>query len=333
MEKEGTTYRALVARELENGDFVREIKALTLADLPDDEVLIKVHYSSLNYKDALSASGNRGVTRRYPHVPGIDAVGVVVSSPSASFRPGDRVIASGFDLGMNHGGGFAEYLTAPKEWLVPLPEEMRFEECMSWGTAGFTAAQCVAKLLENGALPQKGKILVTGASGGVGSVAVAILAKLGFEVTAVTGKDAGKFLLGLGASEILNREEFVQENNKLLLKEKWAGAVDTVGGKYLETVIKGSCYGSTVTCCGNAASADLQLTVYPFILRAVSLTGIDSAKCPVPVRTELWKKMAGEWALDQLADLATVITLDELDKKIGEMLAAKVKGRVVVKMV
>lgn len=333
MGKGKATYRAMVVWEKEKDKFVCEVKRLDLGRFPDDEVLIKVHYSSLNYKDALSASGNRGVTRRYPHVPGIDAVGVIERSPSSVWKRGERVIVSGFDLGMNHDGGFAEYLSAPKEWLVPLPREMSFEESMGWGTAGFTAAQCVAKLLENGVSPQKGKILVTGASGGVGSVSVAILAKLGFEVVAVTGKDAGRYLQGLGAAEVLTRESFLQDNSKLLLQEQWAGVVDTVGGEYLETAIRQGMYGATVTCCGNAASADLHLSVYPFILRGVTLVGIDSAKCPVLRRTELWQKMAGEWALDQLADLVTVITLNELEENIGKILAGKVTGRVVVRMI
>ncbi len=332
MKKEGPFYRALLVREIEKDHFVRELTAMRMAELPKSEILVKVYCSSLNYKDALSATGNRGVTRRYPHIPGIDAVGVVERSPDPSYKPGDKVIVSGFDMGMNHAGGFAEYLTAPAEWLVPLPEGMGFEECMAWGTAGFTAVQSVARLLENGVSPQNGKVLVTGASGGVGSIAVAILAKLGFKVTAVTGKAAKEFLFNLGASEIVTREDFLQPNKKLLLQEKWAGVVDTVGGEYLETAIKESCYGATVTCCGNAVSADLHLTVYPFILRGVTLAGIDSAQCPVDRRRRLWQKMAGEWRLDQLADLATVITLDELDSKIDDILAAKVKGRIVVNM-
>lgn len=327
------TYRALLVWEEEKDTFLRAVKELDFAQLPDDEVLVKVHYSSLNYKDALSASGHRGVTRKYPHVPGIDAVGVVEKSPGSQFRRGDRVIVSGFDMGMNHAGGFAEFLTAPEEWLVRLPEGMSDYESMVWGTAGFTAAQCVARLLEHGVSPQSGKILVTGATGGVGSVTIAILAKLGFEVTAVTGKHADDFLRHLGVTEILPRDEFLDSTSKLLLKEKWAGVVDTVGGGYLETAIRQSRYGSTVTCCGNAASANLHLSVYPFILRGVSLVGIDSARCPLVRRAELWEKIANEWALDKLADLATVITLDELEEKITKILAGGVTGRIVVKMV
>ncbi|MBU0945953.1 MAG: YhdH/YhfP family quinone oxidoreductase [Proteobacteria bacterium] len=333
MAEKRSTYRALVVRERGKGSFVGQVETLNFAQLADDEVLIKVCYSSLNYKDALSAAGNRGVTRRYPHVPGIDAVGVVEKSAGGAWRPGERVIVSGFDLGMNHDGGFAEYLTAPEEWLLSLPAGMNFEESMSWGTAGFTAAQCVAKLLENGATPQRGRIVVTGASGGVGSFSVALLAKLGFEVVAVSGKDEGHFLVDLGAVEVLTREAFLEASGKPLLQEKWAGAVDTVGGGYLETAIRQCSYGSTVTCCGNAASADLHLSVYPFILRGVTLAGIDSARCPVSRRTALWQKMAGEWALDQLADLVTVITLDELGENFGKILAGMIRGRVVVKMV
>jgi len=316
-------YRALVVSEEGKGNFVRDVKMLSLTDLPRDEVLVKVHYSSLNYKDALSASGNRGVTRRYPHVPGIDAAGVVERSNSEVLRPGDKVIVSGFDLGMNHAGGFAEYLTAPVEWIVPLPAGMSLRESMIWGTAGFTAAQCVGRLTQLGVHPDKGRVVVTGASGGVGSFAVAILAKLGFKVAAVTGKKADQFLLELGATEVLPREEFAQDNRKLLLQEKWAGGVDTVGGRFLETVIRECMYGA----------ADLNLSVYPFILRGVTLAGIDSAQCPAADRTSLWQKMASEWALKGLADLATVITLDGLEKYITQILAGRVKGRIVVKMI
>lgn len=324
------SYKAYVVREIEKGVFKGEIEELATVDLPEGEVLVKVEYSSLNYKDALSANGNRGVTRRYPHVPGIDAAGVVVQSESRQFIKGDRVVASCFDLGMNHPGGFAEYIRVPAGWIVKLSDQLSTRESMIYGTGGFTAGRCVSFLLDQGVSPEKGPVLVTGATGGVGSMAVAILAKIGFEVVAVSGKKENKFLESLGASQVLERDAFSKSSSRLLLKEKWAGVVDTVGGPCLEAAIKQTKYDGIVTACGNAGGAELNLTVYPFILRGVRLVGVDSAQCGGEPRQKVWDKLAGDWKLNMLEEMAQVISLDELDEAISAMLAGKSKGRKVV---
>ena len=327
------SYRALVVEEKPPGTFVNNVRARTTADLPPGELLIRVHYSSLNYKDALSASGNRGVTRQYPHVPGIDAAGTVEESGSSDFKPGDRVIASGFDLGMNNPGGFGQYIRIPAAWAIPCPEILSLRESMIYGTAGFTAAQSVERLRNHPVLPQHGKILVTGATGGVGSMAVAIMAKLGYRVTAVSGKtEAAGFLAGLGAVEIFTREQAADTTGRLLLKEKWAGVIDTVGGTILTTAIKSTQYGGAVTCCGNVASPELSLSVYPFILRGISLLGIDSAKCPRHIRQNIWQKLAGDWRINDLDSLVVECRLSELPENIEKMLQGRLTGRVLINL-
>jgi putative YhdH/YhfP family quinone oxidoreductase len=326
-------YRCFVVREQSKGEFVGSVEEKDTEELPPSELLIRVHYSSLNYKDALSATGNRGVTRRYPHTPGIDAAGVVEESTVASFHPGDQVVVSGYDLGMNHPGGFAEYVRVPAAWAVRLPAGLTLKQSMMLGTAGFTAGRCVEMLVRQGCVPGEGDILVTGATGGVGSTSVAMLAKLGFAVTALTGKIEPAFLLGLGAREVLARGEFVRSRKKMLLPERWAGVVDTVGGEYLETAIKETRYDGVVTSCGNAASGDLALTVYPFIIRGVRLIGIDSARCSLAVRERIWQLLAIEYRFSQLDHLASVITLEQLDGAIQRMLAGSLRGRVVVQLI
>jgi putative YhdH/YhfP family quinone oxidoreductase len=322
-----------VVREQNRGEFTRSVEERDIQELPAGEVLVRVHYSSLNYKDALSASGNRGVTRRYPHTPGIDASGVVEVSTVSAFQPGDQVIVSGYDLGMNHPGGFAEYVRVPASWVVKLPPGLSLQQSMMLGTAGFTAGRCVDMLLQQGCVPGDGEILVTGATGGVGSISVAILAQLGFAVTALTGKNEPAFLLGLGARAVLARDEFVRSRNKMLLPEKWAGVVDTVGGQYLETAIKETRYDGVVTSCGNAASGDLALTVYPFIIRGIRLIGIDSARCSLSVRERIWQQLATEHQCVQLDHLVSVITLEELDEAIQRMLAGSLRGRMLVRLI
>jgi putative YhdH/YhfP family quinone oxidoreductase len=322
-----------VVREQNKGEFTRSVEVQDIQKLSAGEVLVRVHYSSLNYKDALSASGNRGVTRRYPHTPGIDAAGVVEESTVSAFQPGDQVIVSGYDLGMNHSGGFAEYVRVPAAWVVRLPQGLSLQQSMMLGTAGFTAGRCVDMLLRQGCVPGDGEILVTGATGGVGSISVAILAQLGFAVTALTGKNEPAFLLGLGARAVLARDEFVRSRNKMLLPEKWAGVVDTVGGQYLETAIKETRYDGVVTSCGNAASGDLALTVYPFIIRGVRLIGIDSARCSLSVRERIWQQLATEHKCSQLDHLVSVITLEGLDEAIQRMLAGSLRGRMLVRLI
>lgn len=326
-------YRSFVVREQHRGEFTRSVEERETQDLPPGELLVRVHYSSLNYKDALSASGNRGVTRRYPHTPGIDAAGVVEASTVSAFQPGDQVIVSGYDLGMSHPGGFAEYVRVPAAWAVRLPQGLTLKQSMMLGTAGFTAGRCVEMLVQQGCVPGAGDILVTGATGGVGSISVAILARLGFAVTALTGKNETAFLQDLGAHAVLARDGFLRSRQKMLLPEKWAGVVDTVGGEYLETAIKETRYDGVVTSCGNAASAALALTVYPFIIRGVRLIGIDSARCPMAVRERIWQLLATEYRFSQLEHLAAVITLEQLDEAIRRMLAGSLRGRMLVRMI
>jgi putative YhdH/YhfP family quinone oxidoreductase len=323
-------YKALVVRQ-EEDRYVRSVENRTLADLPENEVLIQVHYSSLNYKDALSASGNRGVTRRYPHTPGIDAAGVVVESSVSHVPAGSEVICTGYDLGMNTPGGFGRYIRVPSGWVLPRPEGLSLHETMQLGTAGFTAAQCVERLMHFGVRPDQGPVLVTGATGGVGATAVALLSKAGFTVTGVTGKEhEHSFLKALGCSAILNRKQALGRVSAAMLRERWAGVVDTVGGDILASAIKATQYEGVVACCGNAASGDLCMTVYPFILRGVSLVGIDSANCPLGRRAAIWERLSTDWKIELPENFCTTITLDQLDNAIEDMLAGRVRGRLVI---
>ena len=330
---QNNSYNALVVEETSPNSFTREIKSKNISDLPAGDLLIRVHYSSLNYKDALSASGNRGVTRHYPHVPGIDGAGVVEESTSTEFKPGDKVVITGFDLGMNTSGGYGQYIRIPAEWAIHCPDNLTLRESMIYGTAGFTAAQSVNKLINHPVLPEQGKILISGATGGVGSIAVSIMAKLGYSITAVSGKpEAKEFLTNIGATEIISRQQAADSSGKLLLKEKWAGVIDTVGGEILVTSIKSTAYGGIITCCGNVASPELPLSVYPFILRGVSLLGIDSAKCPIHIRQKIWQKLAGEWKIENLDSLVTECKLPELSGIIEKMLHGQQTGRVIVNL-
>ncbi|MGB2691070.1 MAG: YhdH/YhfP family quinone oxidoreductase [Thermodesulfobacteriota bacterium] len=327
------TYRAYVVDETAENLFERSIKDRSINDLPEGDVLIKVHYSSLNYKDALSATGNRGVTRKFPHTPGVDAAGVVEESSDSRFTPGQEVIVHGYDLGCNTWGGFGEYIRVPADWVVSLPKGLSTRESMIYGTAGYTAAYSVLKLEQYGIRPEMGEVLVTGATGGVGSVAVAVLAKIGYQVVASTGKtDQEQFLLNLGAKEVISREDSQDQSGKPLLRGRWAGVVDTVGGEILATAIKTTNPHGVVTCCGNVASADLPINVYPFILRGVSLVGIDSQDSVMELRQEIWNRISTDWKVDQLETLTTEITLEDLDSNIELILEGKQKGRVLVNL-
>lgn len=327
-------FRALWVEETDTGGFTRRVILRSTGDLPDGEVLVRVQYSSLNYKDALSASGNRGVTRRYPHTPGIDAAGVVEASSSPAFQPGDRVIAAAAgELGVSWPGGFGEYLRAQAEWLVALPGGLSARESMVYGTAGFTAAMCVNRLAVEGLRPDSGPVLVTGASGGVGSIAAAILAKLGYPVTAVTGKiEAAELLRDLGAAEVIARGDFTDTSSRALLHARWAGVVDSVGGACLATAIRGTQPGGVVAACGNAASPELNLTVFPFILRGVTLAGIDATRPGRAERERYWRLLADEWKPAQLDRLARDVPLEELDREIEATLEGSRRGRVVVNL-
>lgn len=325
------SFKAMVVSETADKKFGREISQRDLSDLPSGELMVQVKYSSLNYKDALSATGNKGVTRKYPHTPGIDAGGVVVDCSNRAFAVGDEVVVMGFDLGMNTPGGFGQYISVPSGWAVKLPQGLSLRDAMAYGTAGFTAALCVMRLMAYGLTKEQGEVLVTGATGGVGSIAVAILAKLGFHVVAATGKTKEKdFLIGLGARAIIPREEANDTSGRPLQKGRWAGAVDTVGGNILATAIKTAKYGGLVAACGNAMSADLAVSVYPFILRGVTLLGVDSVEIPMNARLRAWQKLAGEWKLDLSGDLISECSLEELSPKIDQILKGEIRGRVVV---
>jgi acrylyl-CoA reductase (NADPH) len=326
-------FPAYVVRKSAADEMAGGIEQLTVDDLPPGEVLIRVACSSLNYKDALACQGHPGVVRTFPHVPGIDAAGVVESSDAAEFRAGDEVIVTGYELGSGHWGGYARYIRVPAGWVVPRPAGLSLRECMIYGTAGFTAAQAVWAIRDREISPDEGPVVVTGATGGVGSLAVAILAQLGYEVFAVTGKaDAAELLGRIGAAHVIGRDEVSDDSDRPLLTARWAAAVDTVGGTILATILRQTAHRGCVTACGLVAGAELPLTVYPFILRGVTLTGIDSAKCPMPRRREIWDKLAGEWKVPVLETIATEIQLPELPERVRAILGGEIRGRVVISL-
>ncbi|MEM6766528.1 MAG: YhdH/YhfP family quinone oxidoreductase [Bacteroidota bacterium] len=326
------TFNAFWVEEKE-GTFTRSLTERSTDSLPEGDVLIKVHYSALNYKDALSATGNKGVTRKYPHTPGIDAAGIVEESSASQFQKGQKVIVTSYDLGMNTSGGFGGYIRVPAGWVLPLPEGMSLRESMILGTAGLTAGIGVWKMQQMGQKVADGPIMVSGASGGVGSLAVAILHQAGYEVIGSTGKTtAAAYLNTLGASEIVDRAAINDESGKPLIRGIWAGAIDTVGGNTLATLLKGCKANGSVAACGLVASPSLKSTVFPFIIKGINLLGIDSATCPMEVRTQVWEKLASDWKVPTLGEIVTDIKLEELDTYIEQILAGKTQGRVVVKV-
>ena len=326
------SFQALQVSEAADGTFQSKIVSRSITDLPDGEVLIRVLYSSLNYKDALSASGNKGVTRSYPHTPGIDAAGLVVSSEVTEFSEGDDVIITGYDLGMNTSGGFGEYIRVPSEWVVKLPSGLNVRDSMILGTAGVTAALCIEKLLNAGIQTEFGEILVTGATGGVGIISVAILSELGFSVVASTGKmSENHFLESIGASRINDRKELSEASSRPLLKEKWIGAVDVVGGATLVNVLKSLEYGASVAACGLVESPSIEATVLPFILRGINLLGVDSVEQPRVVKQGVWEKLANDWRIKDLNSICTEISFDGLQDNLDKILAGKATGRILLK--
>ena len=325
------TFKAFVVEE-HDGKFIRSIKTRSINELPEGDLLIRVHYSSLNYKDALSATGNKGVTKNYPHTPGIDAVGTVVESSNPDFKINDQVIVTSYDLGMDTDGGFGQFIRVPSEWAIKLPKGLSMKEAMILGTAGLTAALLVLRLSERVKTDQ-GKIIVSGATGGVGSLSVAILSKLGYEVVAITGKENEKdFLYSLGAKEIILRKEFEQENPRPMLKGQFSGGIDTVGGNILDNIIKSTQNMGVVACCGNVASPKINITVFPFILRGISLIGIGTQDHPMFERKIVWNKLANEWKPEKLMDIYTEILLDELNDKIDLILQGKLIGRTILNL-
>mgnify|MGYP001144052312 CR=1 FL=1 len=315
----------------EEGSFKRNIIEREIDSLPEGEVIIKVKFSSLNYKDALSANGNKGVTRKYPHTPGIDASGIVEYSSCDDFKVGDEVLVTGYDLGMNTSGGFSEYIRVPSSWVVKLPKNLSLKEAMDYGTAGFTAALSVYKFI-NSVDKDMGDVLVTGGTGGVAVIAAKILIKLGYSVVVSTGKleEQKDVLLNLGVKDVIHRSEVDDNSGRPLLRPRWAGVIDTVGGNTLSTAIKTTNYCGAVTTCGNAGGIEFTSSVYPFILKGVTLYGIDSVECPMNVRLKIWGLLSNEWKLDDLDDMVNVVSLEELNNSIDLIMAGKHVGRTVV---
>ncbi|HET8865854.1 MAG TPA: YhdH/YhfP family quinone oxidoreductase [Gracilimonas sp.] len=329
MKKE--TFKAFLVKEKSGGNFVSDVTEVPVSFLPEHEVMIEVKYSSLNYKDALSASGNKGVTRNYPHIPGVDAAGVVLEDASGNFAEGQKVIVTGQDLGSNTPGGFGSLIRVPKEWVVALPDGLDLETSMKYGTAGFTAMYGVKRLERESIGPEDGKVLVTGATGGVGSLAVFFLAESGYKVIAATGKmDKADFLKKLGASEVIHRKVITEVKDSFLLSREWNGAIETVGGEMLDAVIRQTNHDGAVACCGNILGHDLNTSIYPFILRGVSLLGIDSAICKMPMRLKIWDSIA-EIEHNKLPEhYARKVGLNDLQKEVDIILKGGQTGRVVV---
>jgi acrylyl-CoA reductase (NADPH) len=321
----------LLVEKTDDGQIVRTVANRPTSQLPEGDVLVRVRYSSLNYKDALAATGHPGVVSKFPHVPGIDAAGVVVESASKTIAVGDEVIVTSFDLGAGRWGGYAEFIRVPAEWVVPLPTGLTVRESMILGTAGFTAAMCLEAIEHQQIRPGNDDIAITGASGGVGTLATALMAQANYRVVAISGKsEAASLLKRLGAAEILPRQAVIDESSKPLLKPRWAAAIDTVGGTTLTTLLRTTKPRGCVAACGLVGGAEFLTTVYPFILRGITLTGIDSAWYPADRRRALWKKLAGPWKPKLLNELATEVPLDQLESKIQEILASQTIGRVVV---
>lgn len=325
-------FKALIVNKTDD-DFTVKFESLTADDLPEGDVTIQVHYSSVNYKDGLAATPNGKIVQSYPFVPGIDLAGTVTSSDDSRYKEGDEVLATSYGIGVSHYGGYSEYARVLGEWVVPLPEGLTMKEAMTLGTAGFTAALSIHQLEESGISPDSGEILVTGATGGVGSVAVSMLANRGYHVTASTGKESEhEYLKRLGATDIVSREEVTPEKIRLIGKQRWAGAVDPVGGKTLASVLSNTKYGGAVAVSGLTGGGDVPTSVFPFILRGVNLLGIDSVYCPKPLRETLWQRMATNLKPEGLEEIANEISFEELPQTLSDILNGKVRGRTVVKV-
>jgi acrylyl-CoA reductase (NADPH) len=322
-----TEYKAYLVSEDSSGSFFSEIKSLSVPEQKADHITIKVAYSSLNYKDALSANGNKGVTRNYPFVPGIDASGYVLASSSPDFKEGDEVIVTGYDLGMNTFGGFGEIIQVPVKWVVPLPTNLTLEEAMRLGTAGLTAAASVFELKDH---QTKLPILVTGASGGVGSIALKLLQHLNLPVNIISGKPDSPLFNDLSKDCIISRSDFEALEVKPLSGTKFSGAIDTVGGEILNKIFSLVDRKGIITICGMVSGSSIKTTVFPFILRGIRLIGIDSAESPLAFKKLLWSYLASDWKID-LGSQSKVINLDALDAEINKIYQGLQEGRVVLK--
>ncbi|WP_288999050.1 oxidoreductase [uncultured Psychrobacter sp.] len=325
------TFKALVVEETSEGTFAKNIKERHVSDLPDNDLLIEVHYSSLNYKDAMSASGNKSITKNYPHTPGIDAAGVVVSDKSGTFSEGQEVVVFGYDLGMDTAGGLGQMIAIPADWALPCPEALSLKEAMIYGTGGLTAALSIQKLEKMGAKPSDGPVAVSGATGGVGTISIAILSQLGYESIAFSGKpEQSEHLKELGATEVRHRDTINEVGNRPVGRPLWANAIDTVGGDYLANLLKQTKPGGAVTTCGLAASASFSMTVLPFITRAVSLLGIDSVFIPLEDKKSIWQRVATDMKLPNLEQYAEEITLEQTPEYLERFIDGKAVGRYVV---
>lgn len=329
-----TIFKAFVVRNDDQG-FRSGVESWRMDQLPEGDVTIRVLYSSVNYKDGLASHPQGKIVRRYPFIPGIDLAGTVVESSHASFKAGDEVLCTGYEMGVSHEGGFSQYARVRGDWLLPLPHGLSHKEAMGIGTAGFTAALSAASLLQNGIQPMDGPVLVTGATGGVGSFSVSIMSKLGFEVTASTGKVSthGNWLREIGAHAVITREETSAESKGALSSEKWAAVIDPVGGPQLSGLLKSVKYGGAIAVSGLTGGGDFAATVYPFILRGVKLLGIDSVFCPMETRREIWSKLAGEWKPDSaLQNGIHMHTLQELPELLVNIMKGGAVGRSVISL-
>lgn len=328
-------YQALMVRKSEDKKFSLAIEQRNTAELPAGELLVRVRWSSLNFKDMLSANGHPGVSRKFPHQPGIDAAGEVVASEDSAFSVGEQVIVSGYDLGMGTAGGLGQYIRVPARWAIKLPAGLDAREAMIYGTGGFTAALCVEKLEKMGATPAQGIVAVTGATGGVGSFAVALLAKRGYSVVAVTGKSSEhERLRALGASEVIGRAELLAEDGSALpmRKPQFANAIDTVGGEYLASLLNAVGYQGSVACCGLAASPALNTSVLPFILRNVNLLGVDCVELPLERKQQTWQRIAGDLKLEGLERMSSEISLAQVPEHLALIAAGNSNGRYLVNL-
>ena len=318
----------------ENGKSGGRIVELSLDDLDPGEVVIRTHFSGVNYKDALAATGAGKVIRRFPCVGGVDVSGVVESSQDARFKVGDQVLVTGYDMGVGHDGGFAEYTRVPADWVVPLPAGLSLFDAMALGTAGFTAALAIHRMEQNDLTPDKGKVIVTGATGGVGSLGIRMLAQLGYQVVALTGKPTEQeYLRALGASEVLLRSDIDFAGKRPLEKALWAGALDSVGGDTLAWLTRTMQQNGAIACFGNAGGLELHTSVFPFILRGVKLLGVDSAATDMALRKQLWQRLAGDLHIDRIEQVAHRIALADLPAVCAKMIAGGAHGRSVVEFV
>lgn len=327
------TFQALVVDKQEE-DFSMEIKTITLDNLPKGEVLIRVHYSGVNYKDSLATIPNGNVVKSYPMIPGIDLAGVVIASEDPQFKEGDEVIATSYGIGVSHFGGYSQFARIPAKWIVPLPKGLTLKESMIIGTAGFTAALSIQRLLDQHHAPEKGKVLITGATGGVGSFATAILAKLGFDIDSSTGKSEEQdYLRKLGASTILSREDVYNGKIKALDQQRWQACVDPVGGEVLASVLSQIQYGGSVAVSGLTAGHKVPTNVFPFILRGVNLLGIDSVQCPMELRLQIWERLATDFKpKDMELLIQQEVGLEQLPEVLPSLLRGEARGRFIVRL-